>query len=200
MIQSFNIVLSALFVVVSVTPTQPEEIVEMTSTAVLEQVVALRPEYPATADELEAELVRLLEPVIDFDGFARGVMGGSTYDAASMEQRTAFAAAFRATLAELYARALVTEEIARIEIVETVLSRGDRASVQTVVVLRDGTRFNVQYSMRADDDGQWRARNIIIDGVNLGLTYRNQFASALQAERGDLDAVIVAWPERLAQR
>lgn len=200
MIQSFNTVLSALFAVVSMTPTQPEEIVEMTSTAVLEQVVALRPEYPATADELEEELVRLLEPVIDFDRFARGVMGGSTYDAASTEQRTAFAAAFRATLAELYARALVTEEIARIEIVETVLSRGDRASVQTVVVLCDDTRFNVQYSMRADDVGQWRAQNIIIDGVNLGLTYRNQFASALQAERGDLDAVIAAWPERLAQR
>lgn len=200
MIQPFTVLFGALFALVSTVPAPPEDIVQTTSSAVLERVVALRPDYPATADELEEELLRLLEPVIDFDAFARGVMGASTYDAASTEQRAAFAAAFRATLAELYARALVTQDITRIEFVQTVRSDDNRASVQTNVVIRDGTRFSVQYSMRLDDDGQWRARNLIIDGVNVGLTYRNQFASAAQAEGGDLDAVIATWPERLAQR
>jgi phospholipid transport system substrate-binding protein len=200
MIQPFTVLFGALFALVSTVPAPPEDIVQTTSTAVLERVVALRPDYPATADELEEELLRLLEPVIDFDAFARGVMGPRTYDAASTEQRTAFAAAFRTTLAELYARALVTQEITSIEFVETVRSGDNRASVQTIVVISDGTRFSVQYSMRLDDDGQWRARNLIVDGVNVGLTYRNQFASASQAEGGDLDAVIATWPERLAQR
>lgn len=200
MIQPYTLLIGAVFALISTPSAPPEEIVQTTSTAVLEQVVALRPDYPETANELEGELLRLLEPVIDFDGFARGVMGSTAYNAASAEQRTAFAAAFRATLAELYARALVNREITSIEIVDTVLSGDNRASVQTIVMLGDGTRFNVQYSMRLDERGQWRARNIIIDGVNVGLTYRNQFASALQAEGDDLDAVIATWPERLSQR
>jgi phospholipid transport system substrate-binding protein len=195
-----TLLLSALFSLLSSASASPEDIVETTSTAVLEQVVELRPDYPQTADELEGELLRLLDPVIDFDAFARGVMGSRTYNAASPMQRAAFAAAFRDTLAQLYARALVTREITRIDIVDTVLSGNNRAAVQTHVGLADGTQFSVQYSMRLDGGGQWRARNIIIDGVNVGLTYRNQFASALQAENGDLDAVIASWPERLAQR
>jgi phospholipid transport system substrate-binding protein len=49
--------------------------------------------------------------------------------------------------------------------------------------------------MGQGEDGVWRVRNVIVDGVNLGLTYRNQFASAMQSgdARGDIDAVIDEW-------
>ena len=42
--------------------------------------------------------------------------------------------------------------------------------------------------------------NIIVNGVNIGLTYRSQFASAVQDQKygGDLDKVIDAWALLLA--
>ena len=42
--------------------------------------------------------------------------------------------------------------------------------------------------------------NIIINGINIGLTYRNQFASAMNApeNNGSLDAVIDGWGETIA--
>ena len=50
------------------------------------------------------------------------------------------------------------------------------------------------------DAGNWRLRNIIIGGVNIGLTYRSQFASALKDPKygGDMDKVIDAWDRHLA--
>ena len=40
----------------------------------------------------------------------------------------------------------------------------------------------------------WRVRNVIVDGVNFGRTYRNQFASAMESRGlGALDTVIDAW-------
>ena len=54
--------------------------------------------------------------------------------------------------------------------------------------------------MRLGDDGSWRMYNIIINGINIGLTYRNQFASAMKApeNNGSLDAVINGWGETIA--
>jgi phospholipid transport system substrate-binding protein len=49
--------------------------------------------------------------------------------------------------------------------------------------------------MAYTDSGGWRMRNIIVNGVNMGLTYRNQFASAAQNPEygGNLDQIIDAW-------
>ena len=38
--------------------------------------------------------------------------------------------------------------------------------------------------------GQWKVRNLILNGINLGLTFRNQFASTVEANRGNLDKAI----------
>ena len=41
--------------------------------------------------------------------------------------------------------------------------------------------------------GDWQLRNIIIEGVNLGEIYRNQFEASARQNDGDLDAVIASW-------
>jgi phospholipid transport system substrate-binding protein len=63
-----------------------------------------------------------------------------------------------------------------------------------------GEVYPVVYSMALGKDQVWRMRNIIINGVNIGLTYRSQFASAVQDPQygQSLDAVIDAWAELLS--
>ena len=46
--------------------------------------------------------------------------------------------------------------------------------------------------MYLNDLGEWKLINIIINGVNLGLTFRNQFYSLMKKEN-DLDKVIDKW-------
>jgi phospholipid transport system substrate-binding protein len=48
----------------------------------------------------------------------------------------------------------------------------------------------VTYQMVLDAQGQWKVRNLILNGINLGLTFRNQFASTVEANHGSLDKAI----------
>jgi phospholipid transport system substrate-binding protein len=62
-------------------------------------------------------------------------------------------------------------------------------------VAPDGKVYPMEYSVMKMPAGDWRIRNVIVNGINLGLTYRNQFAAAVTspANRGDLDKVIAGW-------
>lgn len=64
-----------------------------------------------------------------------------------------------------------------------------------LVSSRVASSYTIQFSLRRADDGQWQVRNIIMNGVNIGLTFRNQFASAMDTTGGDLDEVIDDWPQ-----
>ena len=83
---------------------------------------------------------------------------------------------------------------------QTTLEATDRDSVKMEVRSKEGKVYPVIYSMRLGEDGSWRMYNIIINGINIGLTYRNQFASAMNApeNKGSLDAVINGWGETIA--
>ena len=41
--------------------------------------------------------------------------------------------------------------------------------------------------------GEWKLRNVIIESVNLGEIYSNQFQSSARKYEGDLDSVIENW-------
>lgn len=73
----------------------------------------------------------------------------------------------------------------------------DQASVAMEVVASDGTVYPVSYSLRLDDD-QWKVVNVIVNGINLGLTFRNQFDQAMRDNGRDYDAVIDGWSPDLA--
>jgi phospholipid transport system substrate-binding protein len=53
--------------------------------------------------------------------------------------------------------------------------------------------YVVMYQMGRDRDDAWKLRNVIIESVNLGEIYRDQFLSSARDFDGDLDAVIANW-------
>ncbi|WP_306253121.1 phospholipid-binding protein MlaC [Parvularcula sp. IMCC14364] len=172
----------------------PEQLVVDVSRDALEILREYRPTYDDNPELLQNELLALLDPVIDFEAFSRGVMGNYR-DQATDSQREQFRELFKATLVDLYTSALVATEIRDIQVRETNMRSDTSASVLVDVTAADGTSYEVSYSMRRDDAGTWKARNIIIDGVNVGLTYRNQFRSVMETENGDMERVIQIWPE-----
>lgn len=137
----------------------------------------------------------LLRPVIDFPRFARSVMAAH-YKRATSEQRNRFAEGFKWSLVRTYSLALTEFNTGGVTIVpsERPPKRPDRASVKQEI-RSDGDVYPVLYSMAKDKEGEWRVMNIIINGINMGLTYRNQFASAIKdpVYGGDMDRAIDGW-------
>jgi len=43
--------------------------------------------------------------------------------------------------------------------------------------------------------GEWKLLNVTLDGINLGSTFRSQFAQAMK-KAGDVESVIVNWSSR----
>ncbi len=53
--------------------------------------------------------------------------------------------------------------------------------------------YELIYSLSQNKSGSWKLRNVIIEGLNLGQIYQNQFVAAAKAENGDIDKVIDNW-------
>jgi len=172
----------------------PDSFLITISDQVLDVVKENLDSYKESPDVLETALLDTLEPAVDFDAFSRGVMG-SYYKGAEPAQREKFVSAFKATLVELYTQGLVSTEVDDIKIEDTNKRSDTSASVTMRITSKDQNSYKIQYSLRKSDDASWKIRNLIVDGVNVGLTYRNQFKSAMETEDGNLERVIEIWPE-----
>ena len=53
--------------------------------------------------------------------------------------------------------------------------------------------YEVIYTLRRDAQGDWKLRNVIIEGLNLGRIYQNQFRTAVATYDGDIEKVIDNW-------
>jgi hypothetical protein len=48
-------------------------------------------------------------------------------------------------------------------------------------------------------NGEWKLRNVIINGINIGKLFRDQFADAMQRNGNDLDKTIDGWAGEVAK-
>ena len=53
------------------------------------------------------------------------------------------------------------------------------------------------YSLIKSRNNGWKIKNVIVSGVNLGLTYRNQFKQSMLDNENNIDLVINAWGDNL---
>ncbi|HSG87721.1 MAG TPA: ABC transporter substrate-binding protein [Pseudomonadales bacterium] len=175
---------------------EPDEVVRQVSDDILDIIEGRRDSFDADPDGFYAAVDARMDDFVDYEAIARAVMA-QYWETATPEQRARFAVSFRRGLVRSYGRALLEFEQQKIDVLpmKPEHRRGNRALVRMEITSANGRIYPLQYSMAQDDDGDWLVRNVIVDGVNLGLTYRNQFASAMQSGdgRGDIDAVIDSW-------
>lgn len=142
-------------------------------------------------------LYRLVEenitPYMDVDGIARGVMG-QYYRQATPEQRTKFAAVFKQSLVRTYAKGLTAYDNQKV-VFKPYKAGADpkKAQVDLEVHGNTGQVYPVTFQMRLDNAGAWKVNNILLNGINLGLTFRNQFGSAVEGNSGSIDKAITGW-------
>ena len=179
----------------------PHQIVQEKSKELLELIEASRGYVDEDPDRFFAEVDDLLSPAIDFRGFARGVMAVH-YRKATEAQRARFADNFKTGLLRTYALSLTSFKDGEVVVLppDGPPRRPDRRNVR-MEIRTGGAVHPVIYTMRLGKDGTWRIGNIVIAGVNIGLTFRSQFKSAVGDAKygGDLDRVIDAWAGVVAE-
>ena len=171
----------------------PEEVVRNNIDTFMGELESRKDYYADNVDELKNLVDENLENVVDFRYIGASVMG-SYFRNATPEQRRDFVKVFRQTLIDTYTRGLVTFDYDEIRVTDTQRAQryDDQASVDMEIVANDGNVYPVSYSLRLSDD-EWRVVNVIVNGINLGLTFRNQFDQAMRDNNRDYDAVIDNW-------
>ncbi len=174
---------------------KPEQAIDGLYKSFLQLVDAGRIQANTPESDIFALMEQELGPVVDFSRIAKKVMGKYSRQA-SDEQLNRFTLVFKKTLVSTYSKGLEKIDLLdRVEVSAGMLdSSGDRAQVPTAILLKDGSVYNVVYSMFENGSG-WNIDNIVVEGVNLGLVFRNQFAHYMQQYGNRIDDVIVHWGE-----
>ncbi len=177
---------------------RPEQMIRASIDELMTRIEGREDYFADNLDELEAIVDESLEEVADFRYIGASVMG-RYFGNATPQQRSRFVETFRKTLIDTYAKGLVTFDYREIRVLDNQQATRyeDQASVAMEVVANDGTVYPVSYSLRLSGD-QWKVVNVIVNGINLGLTFRNQFDQAMRDHNRDYDAVIDGWAPELA--
>ena len=150
--------------------------------------------YEKDPEAFYASMDETLEEFVDFRRIAARVMGRYARQT-TPEQRDAFVEKFKRSLFDSYAQALVSAEDFEIIVKEaTILPQNeDRASVEMELISASGNRYPVTYSMYRTGDDRWMMENVIVEGVNIGLAFRDRFVQEMEENRGQVQAVIDGW-------
>ena len=163
--------------------------VKRISDTLIDRLVKERAAYQKNPAVLNTIVQENIEPHVDFDGFARGVMG-RYYRQANATQRVAFEKTFRDSLIRTYARGLAAFNNESYTLRPFVPSNdSSRAMVAMDFKTDKGQTIPINYQLIQSGDS-WKVRNVQLNGIDIGLTFRNQFASTVSSNRGDLDAAI----------
>lgn len=138
------------------------------------------------------KLIKLIDGIVlphfDID-YASILVLGQNAKSASPEQRTRFAKAFYNSIAHRYAEGLLNYTRGRINIAPYKGELNEKRSlVRTEVILDDGKRVPVDYAFRKTKDGEWKAYDVIIEGISYVTNYRNQVSA--EVAKSGLDELI----------
>ncbi|SIQ79930.1 phospholipid-binding protein MlaC [Aquipseudomonas alcaligenes] len=191
------ILLASLPLVATAAPTA-HDVVKSATDELIGDLKANKVGYQQNPQSFYDTLERILGPVVDSEGISRSIMTVKYSRRASDEQLKRFEDNFKRSLMQFYGNALLEYDNQNIRVLPAKVEGADRASVGMEVSDSKGTVYPVSYTM-VQLDGQWKLRNVIINGINVGKLFRDQFADSMQRNGNDLDRTIDGWAEVVAK-
>ncbi|MBQ0747021.1 MAG: ABC transporter substrate-binding protein [Marinobacter sp.] len=199
-IQRFSLALTLMAFFVASVQAGPEEdlqrYVDGNTQRLVNQLNAERGLYERDPEAFYQSMDDALEGFVDFRRIAARVMGRYARQT-TPEQRDEFVVAFKRSLFDKYAQVVVSAEGVRIKVNAATINPQDdnRASVDMEVITASGNRHSVTYSMYRREGGDWMMENVIVEGVNIGLSFRDRFTQEMEANRGQVQVVIDGWSD-----
>ena len=141
-----------------------------------------REELRQHPEQLIKVIDRILLPHFDIDYASLLVLGKHAREA-SPAQRARFSRAFYNSITHRYAEGLLNYTKGKVKIMPF---EGDlnarRSVVRTQVLLDDGKSLSVDYVFRKTSGGDWKAYDVVIEGISYVTNYRNQVDAEIQKE------------------
>jgi len=175
-------------------PAGPHQVVENVTGELMKMVHGGKKALQEDSQKYFGDVRRIMEQAVDFKYIARNVMGAKYWKAASSEQKERFVEVFTAGLVETYAKGMANFADYEISVQQPKDGFGDKRKVEVVQRFKSPDGINrVFYTMGKHRSGDWKLINVVLDGVNLGITLRAQFSQLVTESKGDLDAAINGW-------
>ncbi len=171
-----------------------KKIVEDSTSQLVEKLNQEKATYTENPERFYSEMDTALSELVDFKRIAARVMGKNAR-AATKAQRSRFLESFKQSLYVAYSKALVESGAFEITVQDVKVNpRSDKkASVNLVVTSASGNQYPVVYSMNYGKNNVWMLENVIVNGVNVGLAFRDRFSQEMRQQQGDIDSVIDGW-------
>ena len=150
--------------------------------------------FDTNREEYENKIKIIFEPMIDFRRVSASVMGKKYYLMATPEQRSNFVNIFKDSLLDTYAETLAQWGDSTISTnFPDELPEDGVLNIEVKQTLDTGTsKYPISYKLRKSSEG-WKIVNIIINGVNLGLTFRNQFQALAKSHDENIEVTLENW-------
>lgn len=198
MIKQFSLfIFSAMLVFFSTTSMAadeaPQQVVQSTVDVLLKDLQANKAKYKTNPEAFHQALHNILSPVVDVDGIARSVMTIKYTRLATPKQMETFKTNFEKGLMQFYGNALLEYENQGIKVLRTTPTDDPaRVSVAMEIKGNNNTVYPVSYTM-VNLNNKWVIRNVIVNGLNIGKLFRDQFANEMKNQNNNLDVVINDW-------
>jgi len=179
------------------------EVVRRVTTKVMEKIDNNRHLYESDKARFYWELEDVLGPMVDFRRLTRKIMGNYYFEA-TKEQRIRFARAFKRSLLSSYATGLIEftdYEVRMLPPRDDFEHTSSNTLVDLEVVTPSGKVFPITQSMYYDlSSYSWKAQNVVVNGINVGQLFNEQFAQLVEQKDGNIGAAIEQWIEDLQEQ
>ncbi|HZX91250.1 MAG TPA: ABC transporter substrate-binding protein [Rudaea sp.] len=166
---------------------QPNQVVQNLVDDLAKTMETRRDELSKNREALLKTIDGIVLPHFDID-YASLLVLGQNARTATPEQRARFAKAMYNSITHRYAEGLLKYTEGRVRVLPFQGELNEkRTLVRTQVVLDDGKVVPVDYAFRKTSTGDWKAYDVIIEGISYVTNYRNQVAAEIA--KSNLDAL-----------
>ena len=152
----------------------PAQIVQTIADQLATAIEGHRDELKRDKEKLIAVIDDVFLPHFDIDYASILVLGRHAREA-TPAQRDRFAKAFYNSITHRYAEGLLNYTRGKVKVLPFNGDLNDKRSVvRTQVVLDDGKLVSIDYAFRKSRNGDWKAYDVIIEGISYVTNYRNQ--------------------------
>lgn len=147
----------------------------------VEKVITVLKDKDLGKEERWSRIGLVINDSFDFRSMSQSVLA-TNWKKATPEERQQFVVFFSQYLEDTYRTKIEAYTNQKVEYVgETI--RGKRAVVETLI-LTDSTEIPVNYKLK-NNDGNWFAYDVVIEGVSLVNNYRSTFAAIVKNDGMD---------------
>ena len=179
--------------VFTIAQSNPENFLDDRAQAMVDVIRSNQSLYASDPEKFKSKINTIFEPMVDFRRVGASVMGKKYYLASTKDQRKEFIAVFKTSLLDTYSSTLAQwgDQTIETQFSEKVIFKKTEDVNQSLITANN--IYPITYKVRNDGMDNWLIINIIVNGVNLGLTFRNQFQALALEHNENIDEIINNW-------